>query len=109
VARRTWKTAIASVWLAAAVAACSRPASRAHVVRIQNFAFVPPELTVARGDTVVWSNDDFVPHSTTARDTSWDSRSIGANASWRFVAGSAGRHEYYCVFHPNMKAVIVVR
>ena len=90
-------------------AACSRPDPRAHAVEIRGFAFAPAELTVAAGDTVVWTNADFVPHTATGRERGWDSRTINANGSWRFVAAAPGRYEYYCVFHPTMKAVVIVR
>ena len=76
---------------------------------ISNFAFTPGELTIARGDTVVWANADFVPHSATGRNGRWDSGSVAAGASWRFVADSAGRYEYYCVLHPSMTGTIVAR
>jgi plastocyanin len=66
-------------------------------------------MTVARGDTIVWSNADFVPHTATARDAAWDSKAIDGSASWRTVARTVGRHEYYCAFHPTMKATVVVR
>jgi len=109
VPRHASLAAVASLCLLGAIAACSRAAPRAQTVKIQNFVFVPAELTVARGDTVVWSNTDFVPHSTTARNSAWDSKAIEANGNWRFVARDAGRYDYYCVFHPNMKGTIVVR
>ena len=76
---------------------------------MENFVFVPAEVTVAAGDTVIWSNTDFVPHTATARDASWDSKAINGSEAWRFVAQTRGRHEYYCAFHPNMTAIIVVR
>jgi len=101
--------AIASLCLLGAIAACSRAAPRVHTVKIQNFVFTPAELTVARGDTVVWSNTDFVPHSTTARNAAWDSKAIEANGAWRFATGDAGRYDYYCVLHLSMKGTIVVR
>jgi plastocyanin len=85
------------------------PPPRTYTVTMRNFGFAPSELTVSPGDTVVWSNADFVPHTATATDSSWDSKSIDANGNWRFVARAAGRHQYYCVFHPTMKAAIVVR
>jgi plastocyanin len=97
------------VSLLGVVAACTRPAPRAHIVTIKNFAFEPAELTIARGDTVVWSNTDFVPHSATASDSAWDSKEIGANATYRSVPARAGRHAYYCVLHPTMKGTIIVR
>ena len=62
-----------------------------------------------QGDTVVWTNTDFVPHTASARDSSWDSKSIAASAAWRFVAQTKGRQQYYCVFHPNMVGTIEVR
>jgi plastocyanin len=89
--------------------ACSPPAPRAHTVEIRNFAFAPAEVTVAPGDTVVWTNGDFVPHTATGRNDRWDSRAISANGSWRYVAPAPGRYEYYCVFHPGMTAVVIVR
>ena len=64
---------------------------------------------MAAGDTVVWTNSDFVPHTATARGGAWDSKSVGANGTWTLVARTAGRHAYYCVFHPNMQGVIEVR
>ena len=103
------RMAIALASFAGALASCSPSAPRAHTVSIRNFAFDPVDVVVAIGDTVVWSNADIVPHTATATDTVWDSKSIGANGTWRFVAGARGRHEYYCVFHPTMKGAIVVR
>ena len=76
---------------------------------MRNFAFDPPSVTVAVGDTVVWSNADFIPHTATASDSAWDSKMLEANRAWRLVATTPGTHEYYCVFHPNMKGTIVVR
>jgi len=107
--RTTVHRAVALACLAGAIAACARPTPRAHTVAIKNFAFVPAEVIVAPGDTVVWSNTDFVPHSVTASDSSWDSKAINGSDAWHLVARTPGRHEYYCVFHPNMKAVVVVR
>jgi plastocyanin len=92
-----------------AAEACSRRVPQKHQVSIQNFTFQPETLDVAAGDTVVWTNADFVPHTATARDKAWDSQSLGANATWTLVARTAGRHTYYCVFHPNMQGVIEVR
>lgn len=100
---------IALACLASAIVACSRPAPRTHTVTIKNFGFEPAEITVAPGDTVVWSNTDFVPHSATASDSSWDSKAIAGSEAWRFVARTPGRHQYVCAFHPNMKAAVVVR
>ena len=38
---------------------------RRHVVEIRGMAFHPAVLEIHRGDTVVWVNRDFVPHTAT--------------------------------------------
>ena len=90
-------------------AGCTSPAPRRYEVALKNFKFEPATLSVARGDTVVFSNTDFVPHTATARDSTWDSKSIDGGKSWSFVATAAGTHEYICAFHPTMGGTIIVR
>lgn len=75
---------------------------------MKNFGFDPPRITVSVGDTIVWTNADFVPHTATARDGAWDSKSIDANGTWSFTARTPGTHEYYCVFHPTMTGTVEV-
>jgi plastocyanin len=107
--RRIARFARAAACAIGAVAACARSRPTTHTITIRDFAFAPAEVTVARGDTIVWANADFVAHTTTARDAAWDSKSIDGSSAWRTVMRAAGRHEYYCAFHPNMKATVVVR
>jgi plastocyanin len=95
--------------LAIAAVACARRVPRAHEVVMRDLAFQPTVLTVAQGDTVVWRNADILPHTATAVDTTWDSKTIAANGEWRWVARMPGRRAYYCVFHPNMKGEVDVR
>lgn len=79
-----------------------------HTVTIDSFAFKPPVLSVALGDTVVWQNNDPVPHTVTAAGV-FDSGSIAAGASWKYTANARGHHDYLCTFHPIMKGVLDVR
>jgi plastocyanin len=97
------------VSLAGAGTACAVRRPRAHAVTMRNFGFDPAVVTVAVGDTVVWTNADFVPHTATARDSAWDSKTIAGDSAWRYVARAPGRHPYYCVFHPNMQGTVEVR
>ena len=101
--------ACACLWALVALACTRTPPPRAHAVTIKNFAIQPATLTVAVGDTVVWTNEDFVPHTATARDGTWDSKSIDANGTYRWVARAPGTHVYICAFHPNMQATVAVR
>lgn len=78
-----------------------------HRVQIQGFAFQPADLVVAAGDTVVWTNLDFVPHTATDDGGRWSSGSIGPNESWRQVVRAASA--YHCALHPNMRGRLSIR
>lgn len=91
------------------VASATAGPGRTHTVTIENMQFNPPELTVRRGDRIVWVNKDLFPHTVTATSKTFDSGSIAANASWRYVAAKRGDYAYVCTFHPTMKGKITVQ
>ena len=76
-------------------------AAKTHRVVIQGLKYQPEMLVVRRGDSVVWVNDDPMPHTVTAAGY-FDSRTIAAGKSWRFVARRAGTYRYVCTLHSNM-------
>jgi plastocyanin len=59
------------------------------------------------GATVTWVNRDPFPHTATDPGV-FDSRSIAPDGRFSWRAARAGRYEYICSLHPNMKGVIVV-
>lgn len=79
-----------------------------HQVNIQGFAFSPLELTIQQGDTVRWTNLDSYPHTATANGGEFDSGMLNLDDSFEYVFTSAGTYDYYCYFHTNMTAVIMV-
>jgi plastocyanin len=88
----------------------AEPASqKVHTVSIENMRFSPAELTVRRGERIVWINKDLLPHTVTARSEAFDSGNIPASASWSYVAAMAGDYLYVCAFHPTMKAKLTVQ
>ena len=105
----TRRTAAAALVRAAGVAGCTRRPAQSRSVTIEGFAYQPAALVISPGDTVVWTNRDIVPHTATARDSVWDSGAMAEGGSWRLSPRSPGRHDYYCVFHPNMRGTIEVR
>lgn len=108
-AMRTACVAVAAIGgLGARRALGASESGATHSVSIDSFAFKPPVMTVALGDTVVWQNNDPVPHTVTAAGV-FDSGAIAAGASWKYTANARGRHDYLCTFHPIMKGVLVVR
>lgn len=91
------------------VASATAGPGKTHTVTIENMQFSPQELTVRRGDRIVWVNKDLFPHTVTAAKKTFDSGSIAANASWRYVASKRGDYAYGCTFHPTMKGKITVQ
>jgi plastocyanin len=81
---------------------------RVHRVDMTAMAYAPAELTVAPGSRVVWANRDIVPHTATAAGRQFDSGSVAPGAEWALTVKDGGRLPYTCVFHPGMKATLVV-
>jgi plastocyanin len=91
-----------------AIASCGRRRPQTYTVTMKGMAFVPAEVVVNQGDTVVWRNDDFFPHTATAAGV-FSSGEIASQASWQWRADRKGEHAYVCTLHPTMKARLVVR
>jgi manganese oxidase len=77
-------------------------------VSIKNFAFDPPNATVAPGTTVTWVNDDQVPHTATANDGAFDSGTLQPGQSYSFAFDKPGTYAYHCNIHPYMTATVTV-
>ena len=96
-------------WLIVAlVCGGCQQAPHTHEVAIRDFVFDPDTLRIAVGDTVIWRNHDFAPHTATATSKSWDSNTIAADQSWSSATFRAGRYQYLCALHPNMRGMLVV-
>jgi len=87
----------------------NQPAERrTFTVLIKGFQFVPETLEVQSGDTVIWKNEDIVPHTATAKSV-FDSKEIGPGKSWTTVVKQKGKHPYICTYHPTMHGELVVK
>jgi plastocyanin len=75
-------------------------------VTMAGVAFAPAALTVARGTTVVFDNDDTAPHTVTARSVAVDSGVLDPGRSFSLTATEG--FDYVCSIHPSMTAKIVV-
>ena len=76
---------------------------REHKVEITKFLFVPETVDARVGDTITWTNRDFVPHTATGEGDSWDTGSINLNESKSLVVTADMISDYICRFHPSMK------
>jgi plastocyanin len=93
----------------AVLPAAALAAGKTHTVTIEGLKFNPERLEVAAGDTVIWTNQDVVPHTVTASRAKVESGEIAPGKSWRFVAKKKGEMPYICRIHPTMKATLVVK
>ena len=96
-------------WLIAVlmVAVLGGAAPRTHTVEIRGMEFHPAELTVAPGDTIVWINQDIVPHTATAK--AWGTDVLSQGQSGRIVARRVGTIHYVCNLHPTMHGTLLIR
>jgi plastocyanin len=77
-------------------------------VRIDNFTFSPPMLTVSVGSTVTWLNADDIPHTIAANDRSFRSKALDTDDHFSFTFTAPGDYDYFCSLHPHMTGRIVV-
>ena len=77
-------------------------------VKIANFTFDPPTLTVKAGTTVTWINADDIPHLVSEKDGKFRSSALDTNDKFSQTFSIAGTVEYFCAIHPHMTGRIVV-
>jgi plastocyanin len=77
-------------------------------VRIANFTFDPPTLTVKAGTTVTWVNADDIPHVVSEKDGKFRSSALDTDETFAQTFPTAGTIEYFCAIHPRMTGKIIV-
>jgi plastocyanin len=84
------------------------PARAATVqISMENLEISPAEVSAKVGDTIAWTNKDIFAHTATAKNGDFDV-SLPAKKSATFVVKKAGTVDYYCRYHPNMKATLKI-
>jgi plastocyanin len=83
----------------------------AHAATIQivmdNLVVSPAQSTAKVGDTIEWINKDIFAHTATARNGDFDV-AMPPKKTVTSVLKKAGTIEFYCRFHPNMKATLTI-
>ena len=94
--------------LALALAVVAVPAHAATIqIVMENLMFAPAEVSAKVGDTIEWVNKDVFLHSATARNGDFDVNQP-PKKTVTSVLQKAGTVEYYCRYHPNMKATLKI-
>ena len=91
------------------------PAHAATVnVTVADNVFQPASVTIAAGDTVVWTQPGTRVHNVTADDGSFSSGNLAAGGTFSRAFASPGTFRYYCSIHGapggiGMSGVVVVQ
>jgi plastocyanin len=77
--------------------------------------FEPETLTVSRGSSISWINDDSVVHTVTSgkpnsknAGAEFDSSYVDVGQTFQHTFDTDGTFPYYCTLHPFMKGKIIV-
>lgn len=86
-------------------------ADEAHTVVQKGRAFHPAEVTINRGESLTFTNDDEFIHQIYSKSDSFnfdsEERNPGENITETFTA--SGTFEVHCHIHPKMKLVVHVK
>lgn len=78
-------------------------------VTIKDYIYKPASITVPKGTTVTFTNEDSTPHTATSKESGvFESGSIDTGKSGKITLEKSGTFAYYCAFHPFMKGTITV-
>jgi len=81
------------------------PKPKVYTVEIKDMKFIPEDITVKKGDTIIWINKDMVTHDVTEEvSKAWSSGPIQSGGSWKMPVTDEAN--YYCSIHMVMKGKI---
>jgi plastocyanin len=91
-----------------ALGAMAVPAHAATIrIVMENLVISPAEATAKVGDRLELVNKDVLAHTATAKNGDFDVM-MPPKQTVTYVLKKAGNVEYYCRFHPNMKATLKI-
>ncbi len=76
-------------------------------VSIENFSFAPATLAVRKGDTVIWTNRDDMPHTAVDARGRFKSPVLDTDDHWEHAFTEQGDFHYFCSIHPHMTGKVV--
>jgi plastocyanin len=91
-----------------AVAAGQEQAAVAQV-KIDNFSFIPQEITVTAGTKITWVNRDDIPHTVVSTEDKFKSKALDTDDQYSFTFDKAGTYPYFCSIHPKMTGKVIVK
>jgi plastocyanin len=77
------------------------------IVKMEGFKFVPETITIAKGNTVKWINNDSVIHRIVGFGIV--SKSIESGDDFSHTFTESGTFNYRCDIHPGMTGTVIVK
>ncbi len=78
-------------------------------VKINGFTFIPATITIPKGSTVIWTQEDSVAHTvTSASGMGFDSGPLNQGQTFKWNFNEAGTFGYICSIHPYMTGKVIV-
>ena len=81
---------------------------RTYTVIIDKMRFGALPAQLHKGDAIIWVNRDFLRHTATAADHSFDV-DLKPGAKGRTVFNKSGAIAFTCRYHPGMRGVLQVQ
>jgi plastocyanin len=75
-------------------------------------AYNPDPITIAKGMTVTWTNNDTAVHTSTSDPgmaVTWSSGNIAPGATFSQTFTTSGTFSYHCTIHPGMVGTVTVQ
>ncbi len=85
----------------------------AIVVHISKMKYDTLELTIKAGDTVVWINQEVMPHNVAFKkgvvgDDAFKGEMLKKDQAYAITFTEAGTYDYFCTPHPFMRGKVIV-
>lgn len=87
----------------------SQNSAATNEVRIDNFTFMAPTITVPAGTEVTWVNRDDIPHTVVSDDKVFKSKALDTDDRFTYKFSQPGTYKYFCSLHPKMTGEVVVK
>jgi len=109
ITKAPWLFCLRALWLAAATSAS---AATTYTVKLSNFAFTPATLSIAQGDSIIFTNTTLTAHTTTSGS------SCTANALWNsplasmaavtinYASFAPGTYPFFCTPHCSLFGMV---
>lgn len=81
---------------------------KTYNISIKNFAFGQKTVSIKKGDTIIWTNNDSASHTVTGKNGGPASGNLKKDQTYSFTFNTVGTFDYYCAIHPSMTGNVVV-